>query len=457
MSENNTTKYEEKNSKIIKDIDDLLGKGSFDEAKKQLDEMESSEQFASDPRYHIRRILAEKKDTTLSHLLYEDRKYPSLLKDTMASPDWAKVCTSLSEEDRIFQERVNAFCDICYKIGDHILNAPPHMNLSLPDPANRGNDHRKLPVNNAKPAEAPAKTGPVQSYAKTVFTIFAIFFAIIFVISAIMRKPELIAMFFYFLFMFVFPVYGISLLVSSNNAKSTEKKSGPPVLNTNKTPAEIEAESSFRKEMVRLQGLQWDAYKDLQEAEKELNRNLLIAEHKGPEEGKAGISGKTCSNCGSNMAFDKDRKILVCPFCGNKKTLDEVDESVSIGTVNRLILERRYSKAASIIVDLKKKTPDDPALIVRDLRCSFRSAAIADGLFARRKNATELRRISALEDLNKLQELLPNSHKSIVGRVREYCSVSLSLLENTAAPGRDDLENRQNELLEKIRKLEEDL
>jgi len=140
------------------------------------------------------------------------------------------------------------------------------------------------------------------------------------------------------------------------------------------------------------------------------------------------IHGKTCSNCGSNLDFDRNRKILVCPFCGKTKLLEDTDEPVTLAAIDAAIKDGLYGRAAKMIEELKKTEPDDPRLTVRSLRCALLSPTIADALHNARKDSGEIKKFLDLSEWTLLSSQLSEKDKTFIGRVKEYCSVSTDLI-----------------------------
>ena len=191
--------------------------------------------------------------------------------------------------------------------------------------------------------------------------------------------------------------------------------------------AKLDAETEFRMQLRRVDDLKWDTYKKIEEAEERLykyeGKQLRI-----PVVEKEDFQGRTCINCGSNMSWNRESKILVCPFCGKTQTLSEKAGKPTLKDIDMALEDGLYPKASAMVVELRKENKTDPQLILRSLRCSLRTSNISQALFEERKNPVTLQKILDRSEWDLLSETLPNRSKDFPRKAKKYCILSMRLL-----------------------------
>ncbi|MBP5186361.1 MAG: hypothetical protein J6040_04830 [Clostridiales bacterium] len=136
------------------------------------------------------------------------------------------------------------------------------------------------------------------------------------------------------------------------------------------------------------------------------------------------IEEKTCQKCGANLKYDAIRKTFVCPFCGTtdqkKATLQEVDEAIA---------NSAFSMAKTKLETLKEESPDDPRLILREIRCEIGCPNIASHLLKNRKNTEVMEKISGLSKWDDLYAQLSYDEGKFISDVKKYCKVASGVRE----------------------------
>ena len=145
------------------------------------------------------------------------------------------------------------------------------------------------------------------------------------------------------------------------------------------------------------------------------------------------IHAKTCYNCGGNLKFDRDKKILVCPFCGKTQSLNDSGEPATLEGAIRAMKAEQYLKARNMLTELSRNEgsdpdcPHDPKIILLLMLCGYRATSLADVLSENRKNASALQNLMKRSEWATLAENLPEDRKDLITDVLEFCTLSIKI------------------------------
>lgn len=138
---------------------------------------------------------------------------------------------------------------------------------------------------------------------------------------------------------------------------------------------------------------------------------------------------KICKQCGGNLRYDRDKKMLECAYCGRTFAANEDNLDVSVESVEKLIAAGRYSPAESMIKELMKTSADDPKVIYYRILCYYQDKSVASILIKYKKNTKRLRMIKAMPEWRELADKLPEDKRVIVARVGQFVDTAVELFD----------------------------
>lgn len=393
-----------------------------------LDELASLE----NPDVYYRSLLKNCQDETLSHYLYQNREDETKMKSFFQSPDWSSFSVVLSDADHGFASCCEHFRDLCQKI----------ENLQKEGPEKVESDHADDEENELTADEYYEKISkiPAGSFEHRVSMVIQIvllilaFFALFIIDTKTKTDPTVMK----YLYIGLTAYFGICLLFTvaswrggsyeGDRQKSMEQ--WVQMQNRKKEQAKINARNEFNSKLRNLEKQRWDTYSRMQEAE---NAYLHGSRSKATSvreaaSGSASLSGKSCANCGGNMSFDPRKKLLICPFCGNTRTLTDTTDAYTLKDLDTALSNEQYNKASTIVVELRKKDPENPGLLARNFCCSLRARSVYEALSSKRKLPGELQRVLDWNGWEQFNEAPSTKARAFSNHCRSFCERSMLLL-----------------------------
>ena len=388
----------------------------------------------SDPNVYYQSLLKNCKDETLSHYLYQNREDEKKMYYFFESHDWASFSIVLSDADRALFTSFEHFRDLCRKIEELEKNGPEKAGSeeveSESDDTEVTSDDYYEKISKIR-SDSAEKRGSLAIQN----ILFIIGFFVLVWIDMTQKTDSTIMAFLYIGLAFYF---GISLLITfwsrlGGTYSESQKKSMEQwvnLQNRKKEQALTDAKNEFNRNLRNLEKQRWDTYARMQEAENAfLNGSRAKATSvRSSVSVPVSLSGKTCSNCGGNLSFDPRRKLLICPFCGNTRSLTDTTDAYTLQDLNDAIAHGQYNKASTIVVDLRKKDPENPDLLTRSLCCSLRAPSVYEALSSRRKLPGELQRVLDWDGWNRFDEASSTKARAFSNQCRNFCERSMLLL-----------------------------
>lgn len=400
----------------------------------KLDDLSALDELASleNPDVYYRSLLKNCQDETLSHYLYQNREDETKMKSFFQSPDWSSFSVVLSDADHGFASCCEYFRDLCQKI----------ENLQKEGPEKVESDHADDEDNELTADEYYEKISkiPAGSFEHRVSMVIQIvllilaFFALFIIDTKTKTDPTVMK----YLYIGLTAYFGICLLFTvaswrggsyeGDRQKSMEQ--WVQMQNRKKEQAKINARNEFNSKLRNLEKQRWDTYTRMQEAE---NAYLHGSRSKATSvreaaSGSASLSGKTCANCGGNMSFDPRKKLLICPFCGNTRTLTDTTDAYTLKDLDTALSNEQYNKASTIVVELRKKDPENPGLLARNFCCSLRARSVYEALSSKRKLPGELQRVLDWNGWEQFNEAPSTKARAFSNHCRSFCERSMLLL-----------------------------
>ena len=403
----------------------------------------------SDPDVYYQSLLKTCKEETLSNYLYQNREDEKKMFYFFESHDWESFSIVLSDADRALFTSFQHFRELCQKIEELKKNGPEKAGS---EDVEIEKEETKITSDDYYEKVSKIRGGSSEKRVSLAIQniLFIIGFFVLVWIDMTQKTDTTIMVLLYLGLAFYF---GISLLItfwsgiggapySKSQKKSMEQWVN--LQNRQKEQALTDAKNEFNRNLRNLEKQRWDTYAKMQEAEQAfLNGSRAKATSvRSSVSASVSLSGKTCSNCGGNMSFDPRRKLLICPFCGNTRSLSDTTDAYTLQDLDDAIAHGQYNKASAIVVDLKKKHPDDLDLLTRSLCCSLRAPSVFEALSSRRKLPGELQRVLDWDGWEKFDEASSTKAHAFSNQCRDFCERAMLLL--GVKPKTKDSENKHS-------------
>jgi len=138
---------------------------------------------------------------------------------------------------------------------------------------------------------------------------------------------------------------------------------------------------------------------------------------------------KTCISCGGALKFDRSLGFFKCTFCGKIHTIDGTDTPLSLPVVDEHMHAHRFNEAKTALARLIGLEPDNPLFVLRMILCRFGMTGTPALLHCARNNPDRLREIAECPDWENLNATSSDGKIGFSEAVKEYCSISLELIE----------------------------
>ena len=400
----------------------------------ELAALASPDELASleNPEFYYRALLKNCQDETLSHYLYQNREDETKMESFFQNPDWSSFSVVLSDEDHGFASCCEHFRDLCRKIETLQKEGPEKVESDHAD-----DEENELTADEYYEKISKIPAGSFEHRASKVIQIVLLilaFFAL-FIIDINMETDPTVMKYLYI----GLTAYSVIVLIctlsswrgsfyDSQRQKSMEQ--WVKMQNRKKEQATIDARNEFNSKLRNLEKQRWDTYARMQEAENAFlhgSRSKATSVRQSTS-GSALLSGKTCANCGGNLSFDPRKKLLICPFCGNTRTLTDTTAAYTLQDLDTALSNEQYNKASTIVVELRKKDPENPGLLTRYCCCSLRARSVYEALSSKRRFPGELQRTLDWNGWEQFNEASSTKARAFSNQCRSFCERSMLLL-----------------------------
>lgn len=400
----------------------------------ELAALASPDELASleNPEFYYRALLKNCQDETLSHYLYQNREDETKMESFFQNPDWSSFSVVLSDEDHGFASCCEHFRDLCQKI----------ENLQKEGPEKVESDHADDEENELTADEYYEKISkiPAGSFEHRVSMVIQIvllilaFFALFIIDTKTKTDPTVMK--YLYIGLTAYSVIALICTLSSwrgsfyDSQRQKSMEQWVKMQNRKKEQATIDARNEFNSKLRNLEKQRWDTYARMQEAENAFlhgSRSKATSVRQSTS-GSALLSGKTCANCGGNLSFDPRKKLLICPFCGNTRTLTDTTAAYTLQDLDTALSNEQYNKASTIVVELRKKDPENPGLLTRYCCCSLRARSVYEALSSKRKLPGELQRVLDWNGWEQFNEVSSTNARAFSNHCRSFCERSMLLL-----------------------------
>ena len=149
------------------------------------------------------------------------------------------------------------------------------------------------------------------------------------------------------------------------------------------------------------------------------------------------IHGKTCYNCGGNLRYDKEKRILICPFCGKTQGLDDSGEPATLEGARKAMKEGLFLKARNMLTELKdmnKKVgiEEDAKITLLLMLCGYQSASFAEYLQKNQKSPSAMNNVLNRQEFNRLLKTLPEDERQYITNILEFCMTAIEVCNENA-------------------------
>ena len=400
----------------------------------KLDDLSALDELASleNPDVYYRSLLKNCQDETLSHYLYQNREDETKMESFFQSPDWSSFSVVLSDDDHGFASCCEHFRELCRKIETLQKEGPEKVESDHAD-----DEEKELTADEYYEKISKIPAGSFEHRVSMVIQIVLLilaFFALFIIDTKTKTDPTVMK----YLYIGLTAYFGICLLFtvaswrggSYEGDRQKSMKQWVQMQNRKKEQAKINARNEFNSKLRNLEKQRWDTYTRMQEAE---NAYLHGSRSKATSvreaaSGSASLSGKSCANCGGNMSFDPRKKLLICPFCGNTRTLTDTTDAYTLKDLDTALSNEQYNKASTIVVELRKKDPENPGLLARNFCCSLRARSVYEALSSKRKLPGELQRVLDWNGWEQFNEAPSTKARAFSNHCRSFCERSMLLL-----------------------------
>ena len=139
------------------------------------------------------------------------------------------------------------------------------------------------------------------------------------------------------------------------------------------------------------------------------------------------MSTKVCSSCSGTLHFNRKSGFFVCDFCGKVYVHENEETPLSLGSVDQLMLQHKFTEAKERLKYLTEVEPDIDLFTLRSFLCDFHfnnTAHLLNSLNNDPKKAEEVKTWPYWEIFRKE---LPDDNKAFVDLILEYCDLCSEL------------------------------
>ena len=140
------------------------------------------------------------------------------------------------------------------------------------------------------------------------------------------------------------------------------------------------------------------------------------------------MKNKTCVTCGGELKFNRNLGFFECTFCGKIHAMTGKDTPLSLKLVDQHMHAHRFNQAKEALAELMRLEPDNPLFVLRKILCKFGMTSAPLLLSCAKSNPAQIRKILDCPDWDDLGACITNGRRNIVDAIKEYCTVSLELI-----------------------------